>query len=151
MENIKNDYLNRLAPCGLHCGKCFAFVNGTIHELSVKLKENLGNFQPYAKRFSEQLDPVFELYPEFKKMLDYFSKAECKGCRMEKCKFYTNCKVRSCTEKNNVEFCYQCSKFPCNNTGLDENLYQRYISINRRISEIGAEAYYNEIKDTPRY
>lgn len=30
--NIKD----RAAPCGLHCGKCFAFKDGEIHKLSRK-------------------------------------------------------------------------------------------------------------------
>lgn len=47
------EYLDRLAPCGLHCGKCFAFAGGDINRHSAELKKNLGNFRPYAERFSE--------------------------------------------------------------------------------------------------
>lgn len=145
--NIKD----RVAPCGLHCGKCFAFKDGEIHKLSRELRKNLGNFAPYAKRFEIQLDPVFEKYREFKQFLDYLAESECEGCRKEKCKFYGNCKVRSCTEEKGVDFCYQCREFPCSKTGLDENLYQRHVAINHRMKEIGVEAYYEEIKDKPRY
>ena len=148
-KNVK--VTDRLAPCGLHCGKCFAFADGDIHALSVKLRENLGNFRPYAERFSTLVDPVFKKYPEFEAVLDYLAHSDCKGCRKEKCRFYTNCRVRSCSEEKGVEFCCQCDFFPCDKTGLDENLYKRHVAINKRIAEIGAEAYYNEIKDTPRY
>lgn len=85
--------MERIAPCGLHCGKCFAFAKGDIHEAAGKLQENLGNFAPYAERFTKALDPVFENYPAFRKLLDYIADAQCGGCRKEKCKFYTNCKV----------------------------------------------------------
>jgi hypothetical protein len=145
------EYLNRLAPCGLHCGKCFAFRDGDIHRLSVELLRNLGNFEPYAKRFETHLDPVFQNYPAFKAMLDYFAAGDCGGCRREKCKFYKNCKVRSCAEEHSVDFCYKCPEFPCDHTGLDEDLYKRHVRINRRIAEIGPAAYYEEVKDTPRY
>lgn len=148
---MSKEYLDRLAPCGLHCGKCFAFAGGDINRHSAELKKNLGNFRPYAERFSVQLDEVFEVYPQFEKMLNYFSDAECGGCRKEKCKFYKNCKVRACSEEKQVEFCFECSEFPCDHTGLDENLYRRHVAINERIREIGAEAYYQEIKDKPRY
>lgn len=32
------EYLDRLAPCGLHCGKCFAFAGGDINRHSAELK-----------------------------------------------------------------------------------------------------------------
>lgn len=145
------DIKDRIAPCGLHCGKCFAFMYGEIHDASVKLRDNLGDFEPYAKRFSVLIDPVFDKYCAFHKMLDYFAQAQCGGCRKEECKFYKKCKVRACTAEKGIDFCYQCSEFPCDHTGLDENLYERSVTINRRIEEIGLEAYYNEVKDLPRY
>ena len=131
-SNVKE----RLAPCGLHCGKCFAFHDGEIHEAAVRLRKYLGNFAPYAQRFAVQLDPVFERYPDFALLLDYLADASCGGCRVEKCKFYKNC---------------NCPEFPCGHTGLDENLCQRHVAINQRIAEIGPEAYYDDVKDSPRY
>ena len=40
MRNDK-EYLKRLAPCGLHCGKCFAFKDGDINKAANDLKKNL--------------------------------------------------------------------------------------------------------------
>lgn len=146
------DVHTRLAPCGLHCGKCFAFRDGEIHDAAVRLRKYLGEFAPYAKRFETALDPVFSQYPAFAAVLNYLAEADCGGCRVEKCKFYINCKVRACAlEEKGVDFCCECPEFPCDHTGLDENLYQRHVTINRKIAEIGAEAYFDEIKDTPRY
>lgn len=149
--NASVDVKERLAPCGLHCGKCFAFVDGDIHDAALRLKENLGNFEPYAQRFAVQLDPVFEQYPAFKELLDYLAEASCGGCRKEKCKFYKNCKVRACALEKHVDFCHECPEFPCRKTGLDDNLYERSVAINRKIAEIGPEAYYAKIKDLARY
>jgi hypothetical protein len=147
-EQIKT----RLAPCGLHCGKCFAFIDGDIKKLSTQLKENLGNFDIYAARFVELLNkPAFENYPGFKELLSLFSSVECRGCRKEKCKIFKDCKVRNCSEEKGVDFCFQCPDFPCSNTGFDEHLNKRSVNINIRIKEIGVENYYNEIKDKPRY
>lgn len=51
--------LNALDPCGINCEKCFAPVDGDIRRYSLKLKEKLGNFEPYAKRFETLLgNPV---------------------------------------------------------------------------------------------
>ncbi len=143
---------SRLSPCGLHCGKCFAFADGDIVQQSKKLKESLGNFDVYAERFVTLLDePVFSKYLDFKVILDRLSVPTCKGCRKEKCVLFKNCKVRQCSEDNKVDFCYQCKDFPCDNTGFDEHLYKRSVSINQRMKEIGVEAYYYEIKDKTRY
>jgi hypothetical protein len=147
-EKIKQ----RLAPCGLHCGKCFAFNDGDISQNSKRLKESLGEFDVYADRFVDLInEPVFKKYSDFKELLSYFSTAKCGGCRKEKCVIFTDCKVRDCFEKKGVDFCFQCSEFPCNNTGFDKHLHNRSVKINMRMKEIGVEKYYDEIKDKPRY
>jgi hypothetical protein len=147
-EKIKE----RLAPCGLHCGKCFAYKEGDIVKNSRALKNDLGAFEVYAQRFVKLLDkPVFEKYPDFKEMLDCFSIADCSGCRNETCKLFKDCKVRLCSENKEVDFCFQCADFPCNNTGFDEHLNERSVKINFQMREIGVENYYKEIKDKPRY
>jgi len=147
-EQIKQ----RLAPCGLHCGKCFAFSEGDITGYSNKLKESLGEFDVYANRFVELIgEPVFKKYPDFKEMLHYFSTSKCKGCRQEKCKLFKDCNVRDCHEEMKVDFCFQCTDFPCKSSGFDKHLYERWVNINLRMKEIGIEEYYNEIKDKPRY
>ena len=58
-ERIKTS----LAPCGLSCEKCFARVDGDIRRYSLKLKEKLGNFDIYAKRYETLLgERVFKKY-----------------------------------------------------------------------------------------
>ncbi len=143
---------SRLAPCGLHCGKCFAFNDGDIKQKSTQLKKSLGNFDVYAERFTELLDePVFVKYGAFKDMLYHFSEVNCKGCRKENCKLFKECKVRGCSDEKGVDFCFQCEEFPCNKTGFDEHLQKRSVNINKHIKEIGIESYYLEIKDKSRY
>jgi len=86
-----------VSPCGLSCETCFAHVDGDIRRYSLKLKEKLGNFEPYAKRFETLLGiPIFKKYPDFKEMLDYLALENCKGCRNEQCKLFKNCGVRPC-------------------------------------------------------
>lgn len=151
--NMDYEYIkSRLSPCGLHCGKCFAFKDGNIVQLSGQLKESLGEFDAYAERFISLLnEPTFSNYPEFKSLLNLFSIPKCIGCREEKCILYKNCKVRECSEKRKVDFCFQCNDFPCSDTGFDEHLYKRFQKINERMKRIGIDAYFNEIKDKSRY
>ena len=142
----------RLGACGLHCGKCYAYTRGDIQAKSSQLANSLGNFEVYAKRFVELVgDPVFLKYPDFRDFLGYLAEGKCEGCRKENCRLFKGCGVRSCSEGKNVDFCFQCEDFPCDQTGFDEHLYKRYVGINERMKEIGVEAYYEEVKDLPRY
>ena len=142
----------RLGPCGLHCGKCFAFKGGEIQTSSKQLEKTLGNFAVYAKRFSEVLEePAFAQYPAFNEFLHYLTTTECSGCRTGKCMLFKTCGVQPCSAEKRVDFCFECEQFPCKHTGFDEHLYKRYVAINQHIQKIGIEAYYEEIKDQSRY
>ena len=144
--------LEHLGPCGINCQKCFAFNDGSIKKHSEALRNELGNFEIYAKRFSELLNaPIFSKYPDFKEMLDHFASSNCLGCRTQECHLFTTCNVRNCHKEKSVDFCFQCSEFPCKKTGFDEHLEQRWIKINQRMKEVGVVEYYNEIKDKARY
>jgi hypothetical protein len=148
----KDEILKKLAPCGLSCEKCYAFADGTIRQHSRELKNALGNFLPYAKRFSDLLEePVFNTYLFFDLQLDYFTKVECGGCRVDNCKLFKSCNVRSCSKTKQVDFCFQCTDFPCSLTGFDENLHKRWIKMNSRMKEVGIEVYYQETKEATRY
>jgi hypothetical protein len=153
MTSERYDFIKgQLAPCGLHCGKCFAFAGGQIHALSHQLRAELGNFGVYAQRFATLLnDPVFAKYPAFQDVLEHLAKGSCGGCRQERCKLFASCGVRPCAERRQVDFCFQCVRFPCDQTGFDEHLYRRHVEINRRMKEIGVERYYEEVRSLPRY
>ncbi len=138
-----------LAPCGLNCMKCQAYAGGDIKSHAMELKRLLGSFDSYAGRFSRFL-PVFKNYPAFKDLLNQFSQANCRGCRSGDCK-YPNCGVASCYKLKGVDFCFQCAEFPCSRTNFDPNLHQRWLTMGRRMKELGVEAYYEETKDKPRY
>ncbi|MFO7866194.1 MAG: DUF3795 domain-containing protein [Candidatus Aminicenantes bacterium] len=148
----KSRIKERLAPCGLHCGKCYAFVDGDIKNYSIGLKRSLGDFDIYAQRFVDMTgEQAFRKYPEFKELLSYFANVECRGCRKERCKIFKGCQVRNCSEQKKVDFCFQCADFPCNDTGFDSHLVKRWVAINMKIKKIGVEKYYQEVKDKPRY
>lgn len=144
-----DEILRKLAPCGLNCRKCLFNAGGEIKELSAGLKERLGNFAPYAARFSEH-EPAFTGYREFSRLLDFFSTGDCRGCREGGCRF-PGCNVNSCTSEKNIDFCFQCGEFPCEKSNLMGPLKERWIKMNSRMKESGVEKYYMETKDEPRY
>ena len=128
------------------------WTNQDIKNYSNKLRDSLGDFGVYANRFVDLIhEPVFNKYKYFNEILTFFASVDCAGCRKETCKIFKDCKVRACYERQKVDFCFQCSKFPCDNTGFDEHLHKRSIDINLKMREIGVEKYYDEIMDKPRY
>lgn len=147
-----NILMEKFGPCGLLCEKCFAYEKGSIKYHAELLKANLGDFDIYAQRFVTLLEnPVFIKYQNFKEMLNLFSEGSCMGCRKQDCHLFKACGVKQCSKDKKVDYCYQCNDFPCNNTGFDENLKRRWLTINEKMREVGLESYYNEIKDKPRY
>lgn len=143
------DILNKIAPCGLNCYKCFANFEGGIRKTSLKLQSLLGSFDIYAERFSSFL-PTFKEYPSFKTLLTYLTEENCEGCRKGSC-LYLDCGVRDCYKSKTVDFCFQCDEFPCEKTNFDPHLKQRWIQMNKRMKAIGINSFYQETKDTPRY
>mgnify|MGYP001133277753 CR=1 FL=1 len=144
------EILTILAPCGLNCRKCMANAEGEIKLHSKCLLELLGpSFERYAQRFKSFM-PVFEKYPEAKNLLEFFSTADCRGCRSGMCR-YPSCGVMKCHKEKGVDFCFQCNDFPCDGSGLDPDLRKRWIQMNERMKEIGVESYYDETKDLCRY
>lgn len=152
MESEKEKIMTRLAPCGLHCGGCFAFAEGDIRRHAALLRDALEGFEVYAQRFVGMLDePLFAKYPDFKAFLDLLAQGSCRGCRKERCKLFAGCRIRACSEERGVDFCFQCREFPCGETGFDAHLARRSEAINRRLRDEGAAAYYEAVKDIPRY
>ena len=141
--------LKNLAPCGLSCAKCMAFSNGPIKGHAEELIKLLGSFDRYAERFSKFM-PIFNDYAGFKKLLDFFAGADCRGCREGECK-YPNCIVPECSRERKVDFCFQCDEFPCERVAFDPDLKKRWLSMNRRMKDVGAERYFEETRDAPRY
>ena len=139
-----------IAPCGLNCNKCVAFVQGEIRRHSLTIAELLGpNFDTYAERFAH-MNPNFKKYPAFKELLGFFCAGSCGGCRMEGCLFQA-CGVHTCVKEKGVDFCFECDEFPCKNSGLPPPLYERWKKNNEMMRDLGVGGYYDKIKDLPRY
>ncbi|OPZ59383.1 MAG: hypothetical protein BWY87_01031 [Deltaproteobacteria bacterium ADurb.Bin510] len=145
----RSEILEILAPCGLNCRKCLSCSQGEIKRLAVELQAALGNFDGYAERFS-RIKPAFAGYPQFKELLAHLTTGACAGCRRAAA-CYPGCGVAPCCRAKGVDFCGECPDFPCDHSNLDENLKRRWLEMSARIREIGAEAYYAETKELPRY
>lgn len=139
-----------VGPCGLSCGKCVAFAGGRVQRLSEELLGELGdNFAAYAARF-EKAHPVFGSFDSFKALLEFFASGSCDGCRENGCLF-KDCAVVQCVKEHKVDFCFECSEFPCDRHGMPEGLAERWQANNEKMKELGRDAWYCGCMDRPRY
>lgn len=141
---------NALGPCGLHCGACLAYAGGPIQEHAKALVQALGpNFAGYAERFAGML-PVFQHYPAFAQLLEFLAAGSCTGCRGAGCLF-KECRLPHCSQERGVAFCFECAAFPCEEHGLPPGLAERWRGNNEIMRAKGLEAYYELVKERPRY
>ncbi|OGP52133.1 MAG: hypothetical protein A2Y79_12620 [Deltaproteobacteria bacterium RBG_13_43_22] len=85
------DYLQITAPCGIDCFNCPMYLAKDNQDLRTKIAQNMG-------------------IPS--------EKAVCQGCRAEKgtiafLNMTEPCNVYRCIEKKDLDFCGDCSDFPC--------------------------------------
>ncbi|MEW5772497.1 MAG: DUF3795 domain-containing protein [Thermodesulfobacteriota bacterium] len=139
-----------MAPCGLDCGKCLANPDSRIATLARELRGEMGGFSSYAERFA-QMNPVFAQYPGFAALLDHLADGgACPGCRSGKCLF-AGCEVSRCTRERGVDYCAECAEFPCAKANLPSHLDALWRASTAAIREMGPEAFYDTVKDRPRY
>ncbi len=81
-------------------------------------------------------------FDEFLKGLVWLAHQDhpCKGCRQGGgWSWRPDCPIRTCCIEKGVDFCYQCSAFPCSTLteGPLQEYMQRFIEANRQIQRIG--------------
>jgi hypothetical protein len=138
-----------LAPCGLVCYTCAAAKEGAIQAHAGALSRLLESFDRFAEQFSTY-EPRLNKYPDFKEVLLLLAEGSCEGCRSGKC-MYPDCYVSPCIAEKGIDFCYECEAFPCEEVNFDRALRIKWRRANRRMREIGAEAYFEEVKDRSHY
>jgi hypothetical protein len=140
---------DRIAPCGLDCGRCLDNPDSPIGRLARELARELGGFGKRAAFFA-RLDPAFAAYPEFESLLGRLGRGGCGGCRTGNC-LLADCRVKDCVRERGVDFCFQCPDFSACDPGLPPGLAERWRDNNRHMAAIGIKAYVVWLDDQPRY
>ena len=102
-----------------------------------------------AARVADRV-PALGGYDRFKAVLDFFTEANCMGCRAGGAGM-PSCAARNCFKEQGVDFCFQCDEYPCARNDYPENLERRWRAANDRMVEVGAEQFYQESLSKPRY
>ena len=138
------DSIDKIAPCGLYCGDCFAH-QGHIADLARDLRKELraARFDMFAEEMSKVgMFKDYQHYPEAYKVLGAMVKFRCKrGCRAGGGNPW--CAAKKCTERKELRGCWECPDFEtCDKlTFLEATHGDAHIRNLRRIQKGGEEAF----------
>ncbi len=151
--------LECVPPCGLLCYTCPGFKDGAIKEHSealLKLQEGYREF--LDEKLPEEYRHVLEEHDKYIEKLKRDSTPSCPGCRKidgngPGC--IKDCFIPSCTKEHNIDFCGECTEFPC--TKIEKsNIYGKeakkgFYEGSLFIKENGAEKFFEVNKGISHY
>lgn len=147
--NYYEQAVKELAPCGNDCSRCANYEKGEIVLLSKELNDKLENFENMVGKIKDFM-PIFNYYNEFLAILNHFSNGNCQGCRFSD-KPVTQCSINMCHKKEKVNFCFECSKYPCNPSTYSKSLNEVWQNNNDTMKNIGVDSFYRVQKEKSRY
>lgn len=143
------EVVERLAPCGLDCSRCYAREGGDIQSAALALREALAGFEHMAPRIEGRY-PALAHYEHFREVLDLACAGGCPDCRSGGPEM-PFCAARTCFREKGVDFCFQCDEYPCERNSYPENMAVRWHRYNDRMREVGVVQFYREQRRLPRY
>ena len=148
----KEELLKHMAPCSLLCYTCIAYKEGIICQRSKELLHYTdGVYEFNKKHFSTGDQTYLQQFESFRTILKQNCNAQCDGCRggLHNGCSIKGCYINECVKENHVDFCGECSYFPCGKVKelFEEEVYLQWLEGNNQIKKIGAQQYY-EIKKT---
>lgn len=158
----KEELLYRVAPCSMLCYTCLALRDGAFSECAPRLDKYCEGVCEFLAKVcglsGEELERHNAFFEEFHGSLKQLSGGHCHGCRSDaslKQGCLGGCIIPDCVKQHGVDFCAECTEFPCQAAkdffSAHKNSGRIWEEGSGRIREIGAEAYYEEKKDTSHY
>jgi hypothetical protein len=128
------------------------------------MSELAGKLHNYLKGFYEfQVENLpgdqksrAERVKVFDESLLRFMKPRCNGCRngTDPGTRVKGCFILECTKEHGVDYCGECSAFPCSKVDtklFHPTVYNRWLRGNKRIREVGAAQFFDEEKGKSHY
>jgi hypothetical protein len=125
------------------------YAQGRVRNMAEGLLDALRGFDKVAPRMADHMPPLSH-YDEFAAILRLFSEAGCAGCRAGGAPL-PFCAARTCWREQGVDFCFECSEYPCGRNNYPVNLGQGWRRRNDRMSEVGIEQFFKESLEETRY
>lgn len=156
-KEVDEKILNDVAPCSLFCLACTGCKYGSISNHAKELLRLLEGHEEFLdKNLSEHYRHKLDEFKEFQAKLRKYANPKCGGCRnggAHGCSI-KGCIIPECVKEHGVNFCGECSEFPCNKVNdkiYKENVIKKWMEGNMKIRNEGIESYYKENKDIPHY
>ena len=148
----KSEILKKVAPCSLMCHTCTGYRDGVICQSSKTLLKYLDGIKEF---YEKHLPDAVESYKNFENVLCMYSGAPCSGCRSSEhngCSI-EGCFLLECTKNHGVDFCGECSEFPCKKTTdlFEEQVYAQWMKGNQQIHDNGIEFFWENNSENPHY
>ena len=141
----------------MFCSTCTGCKYGDISVHSKELLRLLeGHKEFLEKNLKNEYRYKLDEFIVFQNKLKKYAYSKCGGCReggASGCSI-RGCFINECVKEHNVNFCGECSLFPCgkvNNTVFKDNVIKKWYDGNTRIKQIGIDSYYEERKNIPHY
>jgi hypothetical protein len=134
---------NRYGVCGVYCGQC-PNGNGRVRFTAGELKRlvdtvRYGWVEDVVKSFS---------FIEFRKGLEWFSQAQCRGCLAGD---GAPCENRSCASEKGLKSCLLCESYlKCPKTAYQREWYPFVTENYERVKRVGFETYLREEEERAR-
>lgn len=154
MRFTKEEIIESMAPCSLLCYTCPGYKKGKISELATQMcKYFEGYYNFNALNLPEEHKGWLDEFSKFHGKLEHYKQGNCEGCRNIENGCMPNCFLLKCTKDHSVNFCGECSEFPCEKTKdfFEEGLLQRWLDGNNKIKKIGFEAFFLVEKEKSHY
>ena len=148
----REEILERVAPCSLMCHTCTAFCKGEIAGAAKNLLHYLKGIKGF---YAKHMPDAVESYESFEGILSMYAGGDCHGCRSGEhngCSI-EGCFLLECTKEHDVDFCGECSAFPCDKTKdlFEEEIYRQWLEGSLQIKEKGIEQFWEENREKPHY
>ncbi|WP_167954876.1 DUF3795 domain-containing protein [Anaerosporobacter faecicola] len=156
----KKEVLQYIAPCSLCCFTCPAMKEGAIAQCARKLCTLFEGYYDFNDaNIAKENRSWLSDFADFYKKLEQYTQPGCPGCRNNPTPgkgCIEGCIIPSCVKEHGVDVCAECIEFPCKKAkeffqGINQVIGYDWEKGNKRIQEIGIQAYFEEKKEVSHY
>ena len=127
------NYRSLQGRCGCFCGNCEIYIAYSTRDKKTLERIARDNLEKIGKAVS----------PE---------KVKCLGCKGQtSSRWNSRCEIRSCADDRGLEFCYQCSEYPCPTLEKHFDRHPEACANLKTISKIGPDAWVSSMLSGPNH
>lgn len=159
-EVSRLELLDYVAPCSLLCYTCPAYKDGAIAQCAAKLYRYFEGYYDFNEaNLPEEYHSRLSEFKVFHDRLGRYAQRRCVACRNNPSPgsgCIEGCVIPECAKEHHVDFCGECSAFPCANARaflarINPIIVTDWENGSQRIREVGIRQYFEEKKSVSHY